>query len=274
MSICPAIFVGHGSPMTIVEIGVFQTDIVKYARSLHNLKSILVVSAHWEQRIPLQITASPKPDLIYDFYGFPDELYQLQYNVPGNPSLAMKITDSLHSKGLETQLNQDRGLDHGAWIPLSLMFPKAEIPVLQLSIPIPKTPKKLYEVGKALRYLRKEGVLLMGSGNLIHNLGYVMHQVRMGRIDHNKFSSAPVEDWAQDIDNWIKKKLNDLEIKDLLNSPKEISNFKQAAPTTEHFDPLYFILGTLLPNDSITHFHESIQAGSLSMRCFALESST
>ncbi|MHA1946105.1 MAG: dioxygenase family protein [Candidatus Hodarchaeales archaeon] len=273
MSINPSMFIGHGSPMTAVEKGVFQTDIREYAKSIDKPNAIVVVSAHWEQNQPLQITASPKPGLIYDFYGFPDELYQLEYNVPGDPGLAKKIADSLSSRGFETHLNIERGLDHGAWIPLKLMFPKADIPVLQLSIPIPRAPINLYEIGKAMKHLRKEGVLLTGSGNLIHNLGYVMSQVRMGRIDSNNFPFTPVEEWARDVDDWIKMKLDQLEIKDLLNSQGKIKNFKSAAPTTEHFDPLYFILGTLMPEDALHHFHESIHAGSISMRCFALENS-
>ena len=272
MSITPSIFIGHGSPLSAVEKGEFQTDIREYATYLVDINAIVVVSAHWEQTKPLQITATPKPDLIYDFYGFPDELYRLEYNVPGDPLLAKNISDILNSKGIETHMNIVRGLDHGTWIPLSLMFPEAQIPVLQLSIPIPRTPENLFEIGKSLKHLRKKGVLFTGSGNLIHNLGHVMNQVRMGRIDYNNFSSSPIEAWARDVDNWLKSKLANLEITDLLNSPTMINNFKLVAPTTEHFDPLYFILGTLMPEDSINHFHESIHAGSLSMRCFELVS--
>ncbi len=270
MEISPSIFIGHGSPMTAIETGSFQTDLINFAQSLKNVNSILVVSAHWEQSKPLQIISAPKPELIYDFYGFPDELYRLKYSVSGNPDLAKHIAKTLERKGFETYLNPDRGLDHGSWIPLSIMFPEASFPVLQLSIPIPRTPQELFKMGKALGHYRKEGILLMGSGNLIHNLGHVAHQVRVGSINYTNFSDAPVEEWARMADNWIKGKLNKFQIKDLLDSHKMISNFKMVAPTTEHYDPLYFILGTKLPDDPITHFHESIQAGSISMRCFAL----
>jgi 4,5-DOPA dioxygenase extradiol len=195
----------------------------------------------------------------------------MTYDAPGNPSLATEIADGLNSKGFKTHLNQGRGLDHGAWIPLSLMFPEAQIPVLQLSIPVPRTPENLFEIGNSLKPFRNKGVLRVGSGSLIQNLGHVMSQVRSGKVDYNNFPSAPVEKWAQEVDDWLKNKLFNLEIDDLLNSPNKIANYKMAAPTTEHFDPLFFILGTLMPEDSMTNIHESIHAGSISMRCFALE---
>jgi 4,5-DOPA dioxygenase extradiol len=152
------------------------------------------------------------------------------------------------------------------------MYPKANIPVLQLSIPIPRNPENMFRIGEILSPLREEGILFVGSGNLIHNLPYVMHQARQGKMNlSNLTSKGPVEEWAQETDDWIREKLDNLEVHTLLQAPEKAPNFKMAAPTTEHFDPIYFVLGTLRAEEAVHYFHEGIQAGSLSMRSFALE---
>ncbi|MFW9856724.1 MAG: DODA-type extradiol aromatic ring-opening family dioxygenase [Candidatus Thorarchaeota archaeon] len=270
--VLPSIYIGHGSPTNAIETGKYQTDVAQYASSIDDISAIVAVSAHWEQYIPLQITSASIPGVIYDFYGFPDEMYRLEYNAPGNPKLAIRIARMLKSKGWETTLNSQQGLDHGTWVPLRLMYPEADIPVLQLSIPIPRSPENMFKIGAILSPLREEGILFMGSGNLIHNLPYVMYQLRQGKLDPSALtSSGPVDDWAQETDEWIKERLDNLEVDRLLQAPEKAPNFKMAAPTTEHFDPIYFVLGTLRAGETVHNFHEGIQAGSLSMRSFALE---
>ena len=138
-----------------------------------------------------------------------------------------------------------------------------------MSIPVPRTPDLVYKMGQALAPLRDENVLLMGSGNLTHNLPYVFQQVQAGKLSLT--DDSPVDKWARESDDWIKEKLDNVNITDILSSPDKLPNFEMAAPTTEHFDPVYFTLGSLNPGEGINHFHESFQGGSFSMRSFSLE---
>lgn len=264
----PAIYIGHGAPTVAIEQGQYQTDIATFAKNIPDPTTIVVVSAHWQQHIPIQITSSKLPGIIYDYYGFPEIMYQLQYNAPGNPNVAQKITQMLIDHGITAILNPKQGLDHGAWIPLRFMYPDASIPVIQISIPIRRTPSDLFKIGKIIAPLRDHGILLMGSGNLVHNLPHAMQHVqKAGKFESN----SPAEPWAKETDHWLKDKLNDFDIKTILQSPEKAPHFQKAAPTTEHFDPLYFVLGTAHSKEGINHFHESFQAGSISMRSFALE---
>ncbi|MFV2015085.1 MAG: class III extradiol ring-cleavage dioxygenase [Candidatus Heimdallarchaeota archaeon] len=266
-----SIYVGHGAPTVAIdpELKPYKSDLKKFGTKFSQAKSIVVVSAHWQDYFPIQVTSSKNPGIIYDFYGFPQEMYELTYEFQGNPVLANKIIAQLSSHGVNAQLNNNQGIDHGAWIPLREMYPTGNIPILQMSIPVPRTPDYLYKIGKILAPLREEGVMFMGSGNVIHNLQYVMYRVQeMGGL----FANIPVESWAAETDGWLKERLDNLHIENLLSSPDKMPNFKRAAPTTEHFDPLYFILGTLKEKEMINHFHESFQMGSISMRSFHSES--
>ncbi|MFX0016341.1 MAG: DODA-type extradiol aromatic ring-opening family dioxygenase [Candidatus Hermodarchaeota archaeon] len=268
----PAVFIGHGAPLNIIWETNYRTNLQKFAKSITQPLSILIVSAHWEQNIPLQVTSASQPKIIYDYYGFPEEMYQIQYNPPGNAILAKKIVNTLNTSSVTAQFNDTRGLDHGAWIPLKIMYPEANIPLLQLSIPIPRNSKKLFKIGQILSDFRKEGVMLLGSGNLVHNLSHVFQQMRMGKFDFSNWSTAPEEKWAKETDDWIKEQLNNNNFDDLLDSINIAPHFRYAAPTTEHFDPLYFVLGSLDKQEGITYIHEGFEGGSISMRCFTAES--
>lgn len=268
----PSVYIGHGAPLNIIWDTNYKENLQKFAQSIPPPHSVLVVSAHWEQNIPLQITSGFQPPIIYDYYGFPKEMYQLKYPSPGNPSLAKLIAEKLSSSGLKTRLNESQGLDHGAWIPMKIMFPEANIPLIQLSIPIPRKPETLFKIGQLLAEFRKEGVMLLGSGNLVHNLPYVFQQVRLGKFGFTNWVDTPEEKWAIETDKWIKEKLDDYNLEDLLNSTYKAPHFNRAAPTTEHFDPLYFVIGTLDPQEEIIHIHEGFEAGSISMRSFTGES--
>lgn len=238
----------------------------KFANDIDKPQSIIVVSAHWEQHIPAQITSAEIPGIIYDYYGFPQEMYQLEYQAPGNPKLAKKIAEMLNQKNIRTELNPNRGLDHGVWIPLKIMFPNADIPVLQLSIPIPHSPQDLFTIGNVLKPLREKRIMLMASGNLVHNLPYTFRQMQLGKFTMNSWNSAPIETWAQDIDEWLKEHLDDRNFDTILDAENKLPNYNMAAPTTEHFDPLYFTLGSLASNEGIRYIHEGFEAGSISMR--------
>lgn len=265
----PSIYVGHGAPTTAITEGKYQTSLSKFAKQKVEPTSIVVVSAHWESHIPMFVTSSDLPGVIYDFGGFPQVLYELEYNSPGNPKLASQVSGMLNSAGWKTQLNSVRGLDHGAWIPLRIMYPNATIPVIQLSIPIPRTPLEFYKIGQVLAPLREENIMLMGSGNLVHNIPHAIRQMQAGKVDTG--FNNPAEEWAKETDEWLKEKIDNYAIDDLLDSPNKAPHFRMAAPTTEHFDPLYFILGTQNKREGIYHFYEGFQAGSFSMRCFANE---
>ncbi|MCY3411714.1 MAG: dioxygenase [Candidatus Heimdallarchaeota archaeon] len=263
-----SIFIGHGSPMKLLERDAYFNDLALYSKNIDKPESILVVSAHWETRFPASITAAAQPGIIYDFYGFPKELYNQHYNAPGNPTLSRKIQALLASTGVQVDLDYSRGLDHGAWIPLSLMYPEADIPVIQLSLPVPREPEQLYRIGKTLAPLRDEGVLLMGSGNITHNLPLAMRTAQRYNFDNSRI---PVEDWALETDAWIADQLHERDYNSVLESRINAPNYTLAAPTAEHYDPLYFTLGAFRESEGVRTIHESIDLGSISMRSFSSE---
>lgn len=263
----PAVYIGHGAPTVAIDPSLesYKQDLLELGKKYPNPNSIVVVSAHWQDYLPIQITSSPKPGIIYDYYGFPEEMYQLTYDFMGDPELAKMISQILSTYRIDSNLNKDQGIDHGAWIPLREIYPHAQIPIIQMSIPVPRTQEYLYKIGQILTTLRQEGVMFFASGNLVHNLPHAIKKMSsVGLFESNQ----PVESWSFDADVWIKEQLDDLNIDKLLRSRELMPNFSFAAPTTEHFDPLYFFLGTLKNNESINHFHESFQYGSISMRSF------
>lgn len=263
----PVIYIGHGSPTTVLDRKQYYKDLQKFSADYKELSSIIVVSAHWQEYLPVQITSSKLPGVIYDFYGFPQEMYELEYNSPGNPELALRIATELKNNNVEAVLNEHQGLDHGAWVPLKIMFPEEQIPVIQVSLPVPRDSSYLFKLGQILSKFRSENILLMGSGNLVHNIPYAMRQMQLGKA--SIFSDNNVTDeWAKETDEWIKDKLDDKDVESLLQSPQKAPNFKMAAPTTEHYDPLYFALGTMKPSENIDYIHEGFQGGSFSMRSF------
>lgn len=230
-----------------------------------------MVSAHFERNIPLQITSAKQPGIVYDYYGFPDEMYQLEYNAPGDPQLAKKLAALLEASGRTPTLNPNQGLDHGAWIPLKIMYPEADIPIIQLSIPVPRDPEELYRIGQVVAPLREEGVVFMGSGNLVHNLPHTFNQMRKFGRGLDGFTQMPLESWAVDVDRWLQEQLDDRNTEMILQAPQQLDNFRTAAPTTEHFDPLYFVLGTMNSSEGVTYIHEGFEGGSISMRSFVSE---
>lgn len=253
----PAAFVSHGSPMVAIETGAFQDALAAFGAKLAP-KAILVISAHWDSRDTVSITASERNSLIYDFGGFPRELYSLIYDAPGSPALAHEVA-ALLRPSWNVELNSNRGLDHGAWIPLRLMFPRADIPVIELSIPTSLAPEQLFEMGRLLAPLRERGVMILGSGGIVHNLRLV---------DFRNQHGAP-ETWAQRFDQWVADAIAQRDY-DVLFAYAKQTEARAAVPTPEHFVPIFVALGAAENAKTLETIFEGFEYGTLSMRSFAL----
>ena len=223
----PSLFVSHGSPMLLLD-QVEGRDYSQWGKNLPKPKAILVFSAHWEGDSLAFGEIDTHQELIYDFYGFPDELYKIQYPAPGAPWLVEEINTLL---GMQIPMKQ-RGLDHGVYVPFVHMWPEANIPMLQISLPQTMSDKDLFEMGQSLAPLRERGVLIIGAGALTHNL----------RAWNPKLGDEPVE-WAKVFDDWIEKTLNENDIDALLNWKTLAPNAELNHPTAEHFRPLFIAAG-------------------------------
>jgi 4,5-DOPA dioxygenase extradiol len=252
-AVMPVLFMGHGSPMNGIEHNEFSAYWAKLAKELPIPKAILVVSAHWLTR-GTKITAMDSPRTIHDFGGFPDELFAVQYPAPGNPSLAKETTDII--KSTQVELDHDWGLDHGAWTIIRHMYPDASIPVLQLSIDYTKGPQYHYELARELSALRKKGVLIMGSGNMVHNL-------RM--VAWDKLDSPYGFDWAVEMNEVFKNKILNGNHKPLMNYEALNKASRLAIPTPDHYYPLMYTLGLQGKDEEVSIFNDKLMAGSLSM---------
>ncbi|NRD54570.1 dioxygenase family protein [Corallococcus exiguus] len=257
--VAPALFVSHGSPMTALDADEYPQALKRFGDGVGAVKALVVVSAHWETDARVHVTAMAAPPLVYDFHGFPEEMYRLRYAPPGAPSLAEDVVARLSSAGVPAVADGERGLDHGVWVPLRHAFPEARVPVLQVALPADATPAQVARMGEALRPLRSEGVLLMGSGGVVHNLRRVNFR--------NKLASA--EPWAAEFDAWVAGKLAARDFLGL-QSWMDAPNARVAHPSAEHWLPIYFVLGAALPEDRITPVFEGFHHGTLSMRSFAL----
>lgn len=256
MTTQPAAFVSHGSPMVAVESGAFQDALRNFGASLKP-SAILVVSAHWDSGATISITSGERNTLIYDFGGFPRDLYELKYDAPGSPALAREVA-SLLQPHFQLVLDPHRGLDHGAWVPLRLMFPTAEIPVAELSIPTSLSPQTLFEIGRLLEPLRARGVLILGSGGIVHNLRTVDF-----RNQH-----SPAQSWAADFDRWFAETIAARDDEALFNY-RSVPNAPLAVPTPEHFVPVFVVLGAARNSDALAIIYEGFEYGTLSMRSFS-----
>lgn len=252
----PVLFIGHGAPTNVLEENAFTKDLKKLGQSIQKPKAILVVSAHWLTK-GTQICHAEKPKMIYDFSGFPEKMYQIEYNCPGSPEFA-KQAQSLLTE-VRPKLDDEWGLDHGAWTVLYHMYPEADIPVFELSIDFHKNEQYHFEIGAYLKALRKKGVLIMGSGNLTHNLGHAMRS-----------DGKTTPDWALEFDTKIKTYVDKGDFASVVNY-KSLGNVaKMAHPSNDHFLPLLYTLGAANSNEKVTYPHESFQYGSLSMRCIRI----
>jgi 4,5-DOPA dioxygenase extradiol len=252
--VMPVLFVGHGSPMNGIEDTEFSRRWTSMAKEIPTPKAVLVVSAHWFTK-GTKITAMDFPKTIHDFGGFPQELFDVQYNVPGNPVLAKETAGLLHSAHVD--LDHDWGLDHGTWTIIRHMYPDANIPVLQLSIDYTKGPQYHYDLAKELYALRKKGVLIIGSGNMVHNLRMIAYD-KMNEPDYGY-------DWAININDKFKQLINDGDYKPLINYQSLGKEANLAIPTPEHYLPLMYTLGLKGSTDKTSFFNDKAVGGSITM---------
>jgi 4,5-DOPA dioxygenase extradiol len=247
----PMLFVGHGSPMNAIEHNEFVKGWQDIGSNLPKPNAILCISAHWETRGTM-ITAMEKPPTIHDFGGFPKELFDVQYPATGSPALATEVQELLKptSVGLDAQW----GLDHGCWSVVKHMYPNADIPVLEMSMDINRTPKQHYELAKELAALRKKGVLIIGSGNMVHNLRMLNWQRPESGFD-----------WAIEANKIFKNLIANHKHQELTAYQNLGSEAKLAIPTPEHYLPLLYILGLQEPNESLSFFNDKLVMGSIAM---------
>lgn len=249
----PLLFIGHGSPMNGIEQNEFSKSWLKLGNEIQIPKAVICISAHWLTKGTF-VTAMNNPKTIHDFGGFPQALFDVEYPAPGNTDLA-KQTKSLITK-TNVGLDHDWGLDHGTWSVVKNMYPKANIPVLQLSIDYYQPPQFHYDLAKELAVLRRKGVLIIGSGNMVHNL-------RMAQFD--KINSNYGFDWALEMNEIFKKNILANNHKSLIEYERLGSSAKLAIPTPDHYYPLLYILGMQEKGENVQIFNDKAQAGSLTM---------
>jgi 4,5-DOPA dioxygenase extradiol len=251
----PALFLGHGSPMNAIEEGAFRRGWREAARRIPRPKAVLCVSAHWETE-GVRVTSSDRPGTIHDFSGFPPELYAIRYPAPGDPDLARRTTELLPDA--KPALDPGRGLDHGAWSVLRAMYPDADIPVVQLSLDAGRTPQAHFDLAKGLAPLREKGVLVVGSGNIVHNLGLVAWDRPDGF------------DWADRIDAEVRRRIVAGDAAGLVAWETLGRDAPLAVPTLEHYLPLLYVLAVRGKGEAAAFFNEQAVMGSLSMTCVTI----
>ena len=250
----PVLFMGHGSPMNAIEENEFVAGFRKMGEGIPRPAAILCISAHWETR-GTYVTAMEKPRTIHDFGGFPRELFEVQYPAPGSPELA-KETQSLVAK-TTVGLDDQWGLDHGAWSVIKHLYPKADIPVVQMSLDHFQTPQYHYELARELAALRKKGVLIIGSGNMVHNLGLVA----WNRLNDTGFAF----DWALEASDKMRAFIQSGDHQPLINFGSQGRAFDLAIPTPEHYLPLLYALALQEKDESVTLYNDKPVAGALTM---------
>ena len=254
----PVLFIGHGSPMNGIEHTEFSEYWKKLANEIPPPKAVLVVSAHWLTR-GTRVTAMDFPQTIHDFGGFPQALFDVQYPAPGDAALAQETRSLI--KSTDVELDHDWGLDHGTWTIVRHMYPEANIPVLQLSIDYTKGPQYHYELAKELATLRKKGVLILGSGNMVHNL----RMVHMPNRSVDDFNKEYGYDWAVEMNEQFKNKILNGDHQPLIQYEKLHAASRLAIPTPDHYYPLLYTLGLQGKGDEPSIFNDKLLAGSLSM---------
>jgi len=252
----PALFVSHGAPTFAIDPGVAGPKLAALGRGLPRPRAVLMISPHWMTRGGVAVTASARPETLHDFGGFAQALYELQYPAPGAPELAAQVVERLGRAGIVAALDAQRGLDHGAWVPLMHLLPEATVPVIQVSLPYPCDAAAALRLGQALAPLREEGVLIVGSGSLTHNL----YEFRR----HHGGDEAYVRAFA----NWVREALRQGDPQALLDYRRLAPDAERAHPTEEHFLPLLVALGARLDGDALTVIDGGIAHGVLSMDAY------
>jgi len=250
----PVLFLGHGSPMNAIEENEFVKGFRNVAVKLPKPKAILCISAHWYTR-GTKVTAMEMPRTIHDFGGFPQALFNVQYPAKGSPTLAKETADIL--KPLEVELDEKWGLDHGAWTVIKHLYPNADVPVIQMSIDYTKSPTYHFELAAKLNELRDKGIMIIGSGNIVHNLGLA----DFANLNKDNYGY----DWAIEVRSKVNNWLGDGNFKSIVEYDKQGKAFQLAIPTPEHYLPLIYTLGLKSKKDDLSMFNDKMLAGSLSM---------
>jgi 4,5-DOPA dioxygenase extradiol len=252
----PVMFVGHGSPMNIIRDNTFTQSLARLGQKTPVPSAIMVVSAHWLTPRKTVVSVNPNPENIYDFGGFPEALYSIKYAPDGHPALAREVTHLVQS--VQVHEDHEMGLDHGAWSILKHMYPEQKIPVFQLSIDYAKPPAFHYKLAQELTALRKKGVLIIGSGNIVHNLR---------NLDWSNEDAAPFG-WAEEFDSVVKKRIDNGDHNALMAYQSLGKTAGLAVPTNDHYLPMLYSLGMLEHGEAVEYTFEGFQHGSISMRCF------
>lgn len=261
-TVVPALYVSHGAPLFAVDAGETGPALTRWGQGLRAqfpaLRGVVIMSPHWMARTP-QVMTGPQPATWHDFGGFPPALYQLQYPAPGAPALAQEVLALLQAAGVAAQGDAGRPFDHGAWVPLMHLFPEADLPVVQVALPVRAGPAEVYAMGAALRDLRSQGVLVMGSGSMTHNLAEFFGGER---------EPAP---YVLEFSRWIESALERGDLKALLNYRSQAPHAERAHPTEDHFLPLFFALGAAGDDLHANYLSREVMYSILAMDAFALQ---
>ena len=255
MAALPSVFISHGSPMHALEPGAAGEAWKALGRRLPRPRALLISSAHWETNLPM-LTGHARPETIHDFTNFPEPLYRLRYPAPGAPEVARRAQALLKDAGFTAAIDGCRGLDHGAWAPLLYAYPEADVPVVQISVQPALGPQYHLNVGKILRPLAQEGVLIVGSGHMTHNLR-----------DWARGAGRP-EPYAREFAEWVRQKLESRDIESLADYRARSPHGVRAHPTDEHFLPLFFALGAAGEEARPERIHDAIDGGVLAMDAY------
>ncbi|MEF2966711.1 class III extradiol ring-cleavage dioxygenase [Paenibacillus sp. M1] len=257
----PAYFLAHGAPSLVIEDHDYSRFLRQFASSLPvKPKGIVIFSAHWESAVQ-QVSSVETYETIYDFYGFPDEMYRMTYPAPGDAALSRQVSAMLDGAGIPNRPDTGRGLDHGAWAVLKLAFPGADIPVVALSVNRHLSNEQQYEIGKALGELRKKDILIIGSGGIVHNLRRMNWNAGLGHADS----------WAVEFDGWIRRTLEGWNTAELFRYSELAPHAGQAVPTSEHLVPLLIAMGSGDADRKARLLHQSYQWGSLSLSAWQFD---
>lgn len=249
-----SLFLCHGGPTIVIEKNEYINFLKDLGKKL-NPKAIVIFTAHWENETTTISSLKGTYDMIYDFYGFQDELYSIEYPAKGSVEVAFKVQTMLRNNGIDSHLDENRGLDHGAWDVLYLMFPKADIPVIQMSVNPQLSMDKQYELGRAIKELGSNDILVIGSGSTVHNLATV------------DWNSEKAEEWAVEFDNWLIEKIENNDKEALFRYRQQAPYAKRAVPREEHLVPLFIAMGSG-NNEKPKVLHQSYVYGTLSYICF------
>ncbi len=251
----PVIFLSHGAPTLPLTDSPARTFLIGLSQKIPRPRAILIASAHWEGAVP-SLTGAELPETIHDFYGFDPALYDLRYDAPGDPSLAQRISSLLEKSGYRPAVDSKRGRDHGAWVPMMLAYPAADIPIIQISLLARQSAHIHLAMGEALAPLREEGVLIVGSGGAIHNLRQL------------QWKGGAIPPWASDFQEWLDQQILAGNLDGLLGYRTMIDSAVTAHPTDEHFMPLFVALGAAKEDRAGIKLHGSFEFGSLSMASY------